>query len=71
MKKLFAATECAPFFKTDGLGDVAGVLPNELVKQGEEVRVMLSYFTLMKDEYKEEPTDMPRQVKSVRCFSYR
>ncbi|TDL75374.1 hypothetical protein E2R56_06005 [Rhodococcus qingshengii] len=67
MKILFAATECAPFFKTGGLGDVAGALPKELVKQGEEVRVVLPYFTLMKDEYKEEPRDMPRQVKSVRC----
>lgn len=59
MKLLFAATECAPFFKSGGLGDVLGALPKELAKQDHEVRVVLPYFVQqMADEYKEELEDV-------------
>ena len=44
MKVLFTAAECAPFFKTGGLGDVAGALPKELVKKGVETIVVLPYL---------------------------
>ena len=55
MKILFAASECAPFFKTGGLGDVLGALPKELAKKNETlaVAVILPYFkNAMKDEHK-------------------
>ncbi|MDZ7834614.1 MAG: glycogen/starch synthase [Alkalibacterium sp.] len=39
-KLLFAASECAPFFKTGGLGDVMGALPKELSENGHDVRVV-------------------------------
>ncbi len=59
MKLLFAATECAPFFKSGGLGDVMGALPKELAKKGHEVRVVLPYFSqLMGDQYKERLEDV-------------
>lgn len=59
MKLLFAATECAPFFKTGGLGDVLGALPKELAKQDHEVRVVLPYFVQqMPGEYKEQLEDV-------------
>lgn len=59
MKLLFAATECAPFFKTGGLGDVLGALPKELAKQDHEVRVVLPYFVQqMPAEYKEQLEDV-------------
>ena len=33
MKLLFAGSECAPFFKTGGLGDVMGDYLKQLLKQ--------------------------------------
>lgn len=59
MKLLFAATECAPFFKSGGLGDVLGALPKELAKKGHEVRVVLPYFIQqMPEEYQEQLEDV-------------
>ncbi|MGX7196618.1 glycogen synthase GlgA [Enterococcus olivae] len=58
MKLLFAAAECAPFFKTGGLGDVAAALPKELVKKDIETVVVLPYFTKMPPQYKEQLEDV-------------
>lgn len=58
MNVLFAAAECAPFFKTGGLGDVAGALPKELKKQGADVRVVLPFHTSMPEMYKQQLTDV-------------
>lgn len=60
MKVLFASSECAPFFKTGGLGDVTGALPKELAKKPEieEIAVILPYFEKeMKAEYKAQLQD--------------
>lgn len=54
MKILFASSECAPFFKTGGLGDVTGALPKELAKKGEEVQVVLPLFSGIKNEYRQQ-----------------
>ncbi|SFH70112.1 glycogen synthase GlgA [Pisciglobus halotolerans] len=59
MKILFAAAECAPFFKTGGLGDVAGALPKELKRQGADIRVVLPYhIQQMPEVYKEQLEDV-------------
>jgi starch synthase len=59
MKLLFTATECAPFFKSGGLGDVLGALPKELAKKGHEVRVVLPYFVQqMGEKYKNQLEDV-------------
>ncbi|WP_373471856.1 glycogen synthase GlgA [Carnobacterium alterfunditum] len=58
MKVLFAAAECAPFFKTGGLGDVAGALPKELKKQGVDVRVVLPLYSTMPQKYKDQLEDV-------------
>ncbi|MDO4680351.1 MAG: glycogen synthase GlgA [Aerococcus sp.] len=54
MKTLFVTSECAPFYKTGGLGDVAGALPKELKKQGVDVRVVMPYYTSMPVQYAEQ-----------------
>ncbi|MBI3376425.1 MAG: glycogen synthase GlgA [Betaproteobacteria bacterium] len=41
---LFVTSECAPFIKTGGLGDVAGALPRALARLGIEVAVLLPAY---------------------------
>lgn len=56
MKVLFIATECTPFIKTGGLADVIGALPQELLKQDVDVRVVLPKYEEISAEYKDEMT---------------
>lgn len=66
MKLLFAASECAPFFKTGGLGDVLGALPKELAKKGYEVRVVLPYFVQqVPDKFKDDLEDVAQFTVKV------
>lgn len=58
MKTLFVAAECAPFFKTGGLGDVAGALPKALKEKGNEIKVVLPFFTKMPQRYKDQLQDL-------------
>lgn len=58
MKTLFVAAECAPFFKTGGLGDVAGALPKALKEKGTEIKVVVPFFTKMPQRYKEQLEDL-------------
>lgn len=58
MKILFAAAECAPFFKTGGLGDVAGALPKTLKAKGATIKVVLPFFTKMPAAYQEQLQDL-------------
>jgi starch synthase len=44
LKVLFVASECAPFAKTGGLGDVVGALPKALHTRGVDVRVVLPLY---------------------------
>ena len=52
MKILFATSECVPFVKTGGLADVVGALPKELLKAGEEVRVILPLYKAISQEWR-------------------
>lgn len=48
MKICFIASECYPYVKTGGLGDVAGSLPKALADHGSEVRVLLPLYSGIK-----------------------
>jgi starch synthase len=44
LKVLFVASECSPFVKTGGLGDVVGALPVALQRRGLDVRVAMPLY---------------------------
>ena len=50
----FVGSECYPFVKTGGLGDVMYALPRSLVKAGCEVRVILPLYACIAQAYKEK-----------------
>ncbi|NMH71546.1 glycogen synthase GlgA [Bacillus sp. RO2] len=52
MKVLFVVSECVPFVKSGGLGDVAGALPKELKKLGTDVRVILPKYRQIPEVFK-------------------
>lgn len=54
MKVLVASAEVAPFFKVGGLGDVAGSLPIELVKNNVDARVILPKYGRINEKYTNE-----------------
>jgi len=52
MKVLFVASECDPFIKTGGLGDVVYSLPKYLNKIGVEARVVIPNYSDIKVNFK-------------------
>ncbi|WP_297791068.1 glycogen synthase GlgA [uncultured Anaerococcus sp.] len=54
MNILFLTGEAVPFIKTGGLADVAGALPKELVKKGQDCRVVLPLYKAIDDKYRQK-----------------
>jgi len=49
---LYIATECAPFAKSGGLGDVLGSLPQAIAKEGMQVSVLLPLYGQISESFK-------------------
>jgi len=49
---LYIATECAPFAKSGGLGDVIGSLPQAIAKEGMQVSVLLPLYAQISETYR-------------------
>ncbi|MBR3494711.1 MAG: glycogen synthase [Clostridia bacterium] len=54
MKVAFIGSECYPFIKTGGLGDVMYALPRALLRQGCEVRVMMPCYRCIPEKYRNQ-----------------
>ena len=50
----FIGSECHPFVKTGGLGDVMYALPRELVNQNCDVRVILPHYACIPQKYQDK-----------------
>lgn len=75
MKVLFVSSECTPFASTGGLADVAGSLPDELLKQGCDVeRVMPLYRKVKEGDFNLQKTDfvfeIPLGLRVYTCEVY-
>ena len=53
-KIAFVGSECYPFVKTGGLGDVMYALPRALLTEGCEVRVILPLYACIPQKFKEK-----------------
>lgn len=52
LKVLMVGSEVAPYAKTGGLADVLGALPEELLKQGVDVKVILPKYRIVDDYFR-------------------
>lgn len=58
MKIMYVTSECAPFVKTGGLGDVAGSLPKALAAKGHDVRVFCPLYSAIDSAFTEKFTHL-------------
>ncbi len=62
MKLFFVASEMVPFAKTGGLADVAGALPEALMRRGIEVRVCIPCYRTVREGF----GDLREAVKGLK-----
>lgn len=54
MNILYVSSECRPFIKTGGLGDVTGSLPQKIKELGEDIRVVIPLYSSIEQKYKDD-----------------
>lgn len=59
MHIVFAASECSPWARTGGLGDVVSALPKTLAKLGHRVSVFLPYYRQVAKAVPDAPVVLP------------
>jgi starch synthase len=59
MHIVFAASECAPWARTGGLGDVVSALPKTLAKLGHRVSIFLPYYRQVAKAVPDAPVVLP------------
>lgn len=73
MRIAFVASECAPFIKSGGLGDVAAALPKALSERtGNEVSVFVPYYSFVKYSKKyntEQVAEMTVKLGWRECYA--
>ena len=50
LKVLFVSSEAVPFAKTGGLADVSGALPKALKGMGVDVRLVLPFYRMAREQ---------------------
>ncbi len=75
MRIAFVSSEVFPFAKTGGLADVAGSLPKEIAKTGNEVKVFMPKYNFVDEDkynikYCWEIGEMPLRVNGVTRFMH-
>ncbi len=75
MKIAFVSSEVFPFAKTGGLGDVAGALPKDIARMGNEVKVFMPKYNFVDEEkynlkYCWDIGEMPVQVNGTIRFMH-
>ena len=58
MKILYTAREALPFIASGGLADVAGSLPAALNEAGHDCRVVIPYYSAIRQELKDKVSYM-------------
>ncbi len=70
LRVLFVASECVPFAKAGGLGDVVGALPRALEREGHDVRVVIPRYDTIKTAGMQKhpaPLGVPTGVGEMWC----
>jgi starch synthase len=65
MQIVFAASECAPWARTGGLGEVVRALPRQLASMGHKVAVYVPYYRQVREQAAETHSEKRYAIRSI------